>query len=72
MGEGSIGLVSLNYKPKQTIDPLDNLCDSGRQTWLYSRGRPILIHNLKQLAGRLNGVERFDPAPKADKTGEAS
>jgi hypothetical protein len=50
--------------------PLLTVRYMGETVWICSQHLPVLIHNPQQLAGRLRGAERLQPADHTDHDAE--
>jgi hypothetical protein len=53
----------INCNRPETDVPLVNLRYAGNQVWICSQCFPVLIHHPQELAGKLAGAEKFEPAP---------
>ncbi len=56
----------VNCGRSETEAPLVSLRYAGSQFWICYQCLPILIHQPQELAGKLTGAEKFEPASHHD------
>lgn len=66
MSEEKTTYHCLNCNRPETAVPLVKLRYAGRQAWICSGCLPILIHEPRQLVGKLAGAENMTPAAHHD------
>ena len=66
MPEGKNHYHCLNCNRPETTVPLVSLRYAGDRAWICSQCLPILIHEPRQLVGKLAGAENITPAAHHD------
>lgn len=56
----------LNCNRSEADVPLVSLRHAGQAAWICSQCLPVLIHQPQQLAGKLAGADRIEPAAPHD------
>lgn len=62
MGDNPKINYCLNCNASENEIPLVNLIYAGKQTFICSSCLPVLIHQPKNLTGKLDGADKISPA----------